>query len=79
MFIVLLCEKTLLILFSRPHGSCIISASSFTEFAGPLGEGFDGSIQFRVVCSEVYHSLLIIWLWVSVNQNAAGGSFFNDG
>lgn len=51
---------------SIPYDSSILSASSSTEFPESWGEEFDRGISFRARFTQVFHSLRIIWLSVSV-------------
>jgi hypothetical protein len=49
-----------------PSGSYIPSASSFSRFPDPEGEGFDEDILFRAEFFKFSHSLHNVWLLNSV-------------
>jgi hypothetical protein len=41
-------------------------ASSSSGFPEPWGKGLDRDIRFKAKYCKVFHSLYIVWLWVSV-------------
>lgn len=70
-----------LLVSSIPSDYYTVSASYSVGFSDLRREGFDRDIPFMAERSKVCHSLLSIWLWVSIffSASATGGCFSDDG